>query len=404
MRAAPAPPPVAVSADSHVLEPPVVFAGLADRFGDRAPRIVRDPLHGDSMVIPAVGAARGAPVGRLALAGSRLDAASARARTGARPRRTHEDVRDPLVQARVARGYDGVRRGVLEPAARLADQEIDGVRAEVLYPSLFLALFGLSDAALVAACFRRYNDWLADFCSEAPERLVGLALIPLQDPALGRRELERALSRGFRGGCIPCRAPEGRPYRDAAYEPIWRAAEEASFPLCLHLGANGWRRSDERESLHPILGYASSYATAQHTLADVLLEGIARRHPGLRIAVAEFGAGWVANWLDRLDQGFARSPGRAAALDGPPGEDFRRQVLVTFEDDRAAIATRSLVGVDRLMWASDYPHRDSTFPESAAILDALFAGVPAADRAAMTAGNAARLFGLVESAATAAAG
>jgi predicted TIM-barrel fold metal-dependent hydrolase len=125
---------------------------------------------------------------------------------------------------------------------RAQEQDQDGVCAEVLYPSFFFSVFGLDNADLVAACFRNYNDWIADYCAPAGNRLIGLALIPLHDPVAGAREVERALRMGFRGGCIPCTAPVDRPYRDPAYERVWAAAEEGRFPLSMHAGTTGPRR------------------------------------------------------------------------------------------------------------------------------------------------------------------
>src|SRR5260370_30458345 len=111
-----------------------------------------------------------------------------------------------------------------------SDQDEDGIRAEVLYPSFFFSIFGLDNIDLVVACFRNYNDWLADYCHTAGERLVGLALIPLHDPAAGAKEIERALRMGFRGGCIPCTAPLQPPLCDPAFDPCLPPAAEADLP------------------------------------------------------------------------------------------------------------------------------------------------------------------------------
>lgn len=377
----------AISADSHVVEPREAFDGLVERFGDRAPRIERVPGLGDAMVIPAVGARHAVPVMRLALAGARDPDGG----------ECEEAATSPRVQALVAQGYEGMRAGVLDPRRRVEDQDLDGIRAEVLYPSLFLSLFGLSDQELVAACFRRYNEVVRDYAAAAPTRLIALALIPTGDAGRARAEVEWALANGFRGGCIACRSTEGHSYRDDSWEPLWAAAAEARFPLSLHLGANGWRsaRTTSPGPADPILGYASTYVTVQETLADLVLGGVLHRFPALRIVCTEFGAGWMGNWAERLDRGFARSRRFASPeLDRLPSEYLRRQVYVTFETDRSAVATRSLVGVDRLMWASDYPHRDATWPRSSAVLEELFCGVDERDRQAMTRENVAALYGL----------
>lgn len=381
-----------ISADSHIVEAREVFAGLADRFGDDAPRVGETP-EGDGMVIPSDrGGAVGA--GRMGIAGRRLDPGRrVERRPGRKP--SPEDPKDAVVLGWIREGYAGLRKGIVDAAQRAADQDTDGVRAEVLYPSFFFRVFSLENTALVEAAFRNYNDWIADYQSQAPERLVALALLPLHDPAAGARELERVLRMGFRGACIPCTAPSGRPYRDAAYEPIWARAEEALLPLSMHIGTGASAASWQTLVSSAISGYASAPQAAQDTVSELICQGVAHRHPGLSFVVTEFNAGWIATWLERLDQGFERTPKAAAAcLDRRPSEYWSRQFYATFEDDRAAVLTRELIGVDRLLWGNDYPHRDSTWPVSPTLLDELFVGVGDADRVAMTQGNAAALYGL----------
>lgn len=383
-----------ISADSHVVEPAVVFAGLAERFGDRAPRIV-ETEDGESMVIPARGR-RGGPVARPGVAGSRLDAGGRGPQTEPGRKPHPEDPHDPQVRALFRRGYAGVRAGILDARLRTGDQDLDGISGEILYPSLFLGLFALESADLLAACFRNYNDWLADFCAQPPRRLFGLALIPLADPEAGRSELERALARGFRGGCIPCSAPHGAPYSDPTYDPIWARAAEARFPLAMHIGTDSWSAPRAAPDwLHSIAGYAGAVATIQTTVVDLICGGVAHRFPELPFVCAEWNAGWIANWLDRLDQGFERSR-RAAVpyLDRRPSEYWHRQFFATLEDDRAGVLTRELCGTGSLLWGNDYPHRDSTWPCSKSVLERIFAGVSEADRDAITRSNAASLYRL----------
>jgi predicted TIM-barrel fold metal-dependent hydrolase len=386
-----------ISADSHVVEAPEVFAGLAQRFGDEGPRIASVDGQVDAMVIPAR-SVRAVPAGELGIAGRRLDPGRRiERRPGHKP--SPEDKGDPYIQEIVRRGYAGLREGLLRGGARAADQDQDGIRAEVLYPSIFFSIFGLDNIDLVVACFRNYNDWMADYCRPAGERLVGLALIPLHDPAAGAKEIERALRMGFRGGCIPCTAPVQRPYRDPAYERVWAAAEEADFPLSMHAGTNGPRRRPigANPGFDYLIAYAGAAVSIQQTLAELLCQGVAHRHPRLKFVVAEFNTGWIAHWLDRLDQAVRRTPEAAAdCLDLLPSEYWRRQFFATFEDDRAGVLTRELVGVNNLMWANDYPHLDSTWPCSHQILDEILCDVPAGQRRIMTHDNAAALYRLAD--------
>lgn len=382
-----------ISADSHIVEAPEVFAGLAERFGDDAPRITETPSEGDGMVIPsdshgAIGA------GRVGIAGRRLDPGrQLDRRPGRKP--SPEDPKDPTVLSWIREGYAGLRKGIVDAAQRPVDQDADGVRAELLYPSFFFRLFSHDNLELIDAAFRNYNDWIIDYQSQAPERLVALALLPLQDPAAGLRELERILAMGFRGACIPCTAPIERPYRDPVYEPIWARAEEAGLPLSMHIGTGASAGSWESLVRNAISGYASAPHAVQETLSELICQGVAHRHPGLSFVVTEFNAGWIATWLERLDQGYERAPTAAAeGLDRRPSEYWARQFYATFEDDRAAVLTRELIGVDRLLWGNDYPHRDSTWPVSRELLGELFEGVSDGERSAMTEDNVASLYSL----------
>ena len=386
----------AISADSHIVEAPEVFAGLAERFGDEAPRIMNVDGEVDAMIIPSRGM-RGIGAGKIGIAGVRLwNDGQLRRREGHKP--AVEDFSDPKLQAILKRGYAGLRRGIREADHRWEDQEADGVKAELLYPSLFFGVFGLQNLELLVACFRSYNDWLADYCSQAPDRLYGLALIPLQDPAAGLEELERAIRLGFRGGCIPCTAPAERPYRDPAYEPIWAAAQEATFPLSLHIGTNSYLPREGRRRVgprDPIADYACAANTIQRTLSELICQGVAHRYPELKFVVTEFNSGWIGHWLDRLDQGYDRARASAAdCLDRRPSEYWSRQFLATLEDDRAGVLTRELVGVHTLLWGNDYPHLDSTWPCSRDVRAEIMRDVPEEEVRAMTVDNVRQLYQL----------
>jgi predicted TIM-barrel fold metal-dependent hydrolase len=373
------------SADSHIVEPRELFAGLERRYGERAPRIVHDPDWGDFLVAPGVTgresfSARyaGVPVGRLGIAGARLD--------------------DPQTQQQIKRGYAGLPAGIVDPVERIEEQDADGVKLEVLYPSLYFRVFGLPDTEVLLDAFRAYNDWLAEYTSQAPDRFIGLALIPVQEPSAAPVELERALKLGFRGGCIPSTAPGGRPYHDPAYDPVWALAQEAGFPLSMHIFTGANEGTTGLQGIDAITSYASSAATIQITVSDLICQGVAHRFPDLKFVCAEWETGWLAHWLQRLDHAFYRSRGAAPDwVDLKPTEYWRRQFYATFEDDRVGVMSRDLIGVDTLMWGNDFPHHDSIWPHSLEILDDIFAGVPDADRQAMTIGNLAKLYGVAPS-------
>ena len=388
-----------ISGDSHVVEGPEVFAGLVERFGDEAPRIANVGDEVDAMVIPARGGGRALGAVKTGIASTRIGRApSVERRPGHKPE--PENFANPEARELCRRGFAGLSRGLVDGGARAADQEADGVAAEVLYPSRFLSIFGLENLDLLTSCFRNYNDWIADYSKEAKGRLVPLALIPLHDPERGVAELNRVLKMGFRGACIPRSAPQEHPYRDPAYEKIWAVAEEAGLPLSMHIGTNATQSGPQpsqgsRPRFDPIAEYAGAPISIQRTLTELICQGVAHRHPKLKFVVAEYNAGWIANWLDRLDQGYLRDRWAAVDyLDMRPSEYWVRQFLATFEDDRAGVLVRELIGIGNLMWGSDYPHLDSTFPCSRQILDEIMRDVPAPERHALTRGNVARLYGM----------
>jgi len=383
-----------ISADSHVLEGPDVFTGLADRFGDEAPRVVSIDGDGDHIIVPARGA-RGVNVARMGLAATRLD----RAEPINRKLAHKPDVgglEDPEIQALFSGGYAAMRAGLVDGSRRGEDQDIDGVAAEFLYPGYF-SMFNFPNVELLVALQKNYNDWLHNHCSASNGRLYGLAALPVQDPDAAIAELDRIMAMGYRGACIPCTSPAERPYYNADYDPLWARAAEAQFPLSMHVGCMSYVPKEHRSPRRRdgIATYAGSAATVQDTLIEFMCRGVCARHPTLQIVVAEFNAGWIAHWLDRVDQGWQRERRQTS---GPQYESvhemWRRQFHATIEDDQPALRTLDLIGAETLMWGSDYPHTDSTWPCSAAVLDEMFKAFPQAAKDKITHTNVKALYRL----------
>ena len=386
---------IPISADSHVVESDQVFIGLPERFGDDAPRVMNAGTLDDAIIIPAKG-----PRGirkRMGWAGMRTrQGVEIQRREGRKPE--VDDLTDPQAQAMLAKGYDGLRAGIRDGKYRGEDQDIDGVGAEFLYPGFF-GLFSLENPELLVACQKNYNDWLHDYATAADGRLYGLAALPVQVPEAAAQELERVIKLGYKGGCIPCTSPVDAPYFDERYEPIWALAEEAGFPLSMHVGTNAYLKPEHRPKdprRDSVFDYGNTPATIQRTLVELMCRGVAEKHPTLKFVVAEFNAGWIAHWLERVDQGLQREYRfRGEGYDGPnPHEIFNRQFYATVEDDKAAVATRHLIGVDRLLWGSDYPHVDSTWPCSLDVISELFADVDQAEIQKITRDNVIELYGL----------
>jgi predicted TIM-barrel fold metal-dependent hydrolase len=364
-----------ISSDSHLIEPPDLWVTRLDpALRDRGPRVMHD--GGDQWW--STGGKRG-----LSFAGG--------AQTGDRFTKPKE--------LRVGATFDQVRPGGYLPDAHLADSESDGVVGAVLYPTQGLILYTQADPELLSACCRAYNDWLADFCSYAPQRLKGVAMVNLDDIDEAVGEMRRARSIGLVGALIPTAVAADRPYTSPEYEPIWASAVELGMPLSLHLGANrvgsGGYESDLgriRESY-----FAVCEQSVKVSLADMIFSGVFDRHPDLRVGSIEHELGWIPFFLDRLDYTYTQRHGNARyyryRTADRPSDFFRRNVFCSFQDDDLGIRERHTIGIEGLMWGSDYPHTESTFPKSQQIMAQRLRDVAAAEQRMITGGNAARLYG-----------
>jgi uncharacterized protein len=328
-----------------------------------------------------------------------------------------EDRWDPWGGRKGVAGAMGGRRmalergGVLEPgvlrptttALRLADMDRDGVDATVMYGPIVPLL--IKDPELRRVCYRAYNEWLAEFCATAPERLVGVGLIPIDEPQHAAEEVRQLRKLGLRTGMFLA-ARVDTPLWDDVWEPLWQAAAESGIPIGFHLGG-GLRtvHFSGPKMHHPgNMGVRVSASTLQmdEPLAAVIFSGALERYPRLRIVLAETGIGWLPYILERMDDtydkfidapAFWNSQG-GLALKMPPSAYFKRQIWATFQTDIAGMRLRDVVGEDRIMWASDYPHADSTWPDSQKAIEHNFKDVPPAARRRILCDNARQLYGL----------
>ena len=376
-----------ISADSHFIEPPDLWTSRIDKqFAERAPRVV----NGEQ------GAIFMAPGMRPFAVGGTFSAGASGAELNAFAKKTNA----------AARPSGG------DPGERIKDQEIDGVQAEVLYTTLGMALFSLADIELQQACFKVYNDWAAEFCAYDRQRLLAIALIPLEDVAEGVKELRRAAALGLAGAMI-CGAPTpDKPYNSPIYDPFWSAAQDLDIPVSLHLvtGRRVPKPRKEGVDAQPITAgeepkvlsqsFSRAYMLAlqeiQRTFIDIILGGVMERFPRLKVVSAENDTGWLPHFLFRLDHAFEKfgpmSPEQRLSM--KPSEYARRQLWATFQDDPVGPTTYKFFGEDSYMWASDFPHSDCTWPHSRAVVERDFAGVPAEVKQKIVFSNAAKLYRL----------
>ena len=392
-----------ISADSHINEAPDLWERrLPKRLRDRGPRLVSTEGGDDMWVTEG------------------LNPTPLMWATNAAGQRREGEAFDDH-EMTIPR--DEMIRGSYDPVARLADMDADGLEAEVLYPGPLGGLGGgggiaaIPDEELRWASIAAYNDWLAEFCSTAPERLVGLALIRIEEPEKAVAELRRAAGMGLRGAVINAMPDTAgaEPIFSPRYEPLWSAAEEAGVPLSLHIGhcrslgpiAAAAARPEAGQSGNPLSSAGSATGLAEMFFTMVCLDmaepvsllifsGVLERHPDLRFVIAESGIGWIPFVLERMDYTFNRHRlWMKSGISEKPSDQFRRCFHATFQqDDETGLMARYITGVDALMWASDYPHTDSTWPYSRKVVDGLFVGVPEDERARICAGNARHLYRL----------
>jgi predicted TIM-barrel fold metal-dependent hydrolase len=284
---------------------------------------------------------------------------------------------------------DGYRAGT--PKLRLQDLDRDGLRASVVYGPLSLG-FPITDPALQSATYGAWNDWAAEeFNAVAPDRLCALAFLPFHSPEAAASELERCAGMGHRGAIVDAFNID---LGDPAWGRLWAAAAATGLPISFHI--NG--------GVSPKLSYqigkwqSAAFATLlpiqlDEPLATMVFSGALERHPGLRLVLAESGIGWLPYFLTRMD---AEWHELGAKLDYAskvaPSELVRNQVVLTFEQEPSAEQFIPFVGADSCMWASDYPHTDSTFPNSRRAIAESLGALPADDVRKITATNCARLY------------
>src|SRR5580704_1762902 len=374
-----------VSADSHMIEPANLWVERIDnRFKERAPRAVTNTdkpgayFHAEGL--------RPFPVAAVAATG-----------------------RDGEEYAKhMKTGYEGVRPSGWDPVERIKDQEIDGVQSEVLYTSLGMPLFGLQDKDLQRDCFRAYNTWLAEFCAHSPNRLVGIALVSLEDIGEAVKEMERCRKLGLRGAMIWGFAPQGRPYSSSLYDPFWACAADLEMPVSLHVitaaGKSPVSRATkeiaESEKDQPGIAQVGYYvfmpSDVQQSLFTITMGGVLERHPKLKLVSAENDTGWLPHFMYRLDHAYDKYGVLSGVhqFEMKPSDYLRRQLWATFQDDPVGPATYKFFGADKYMWASDFPHTDSTWPNSRAVIKEDFAGVPEDVVRKIVCDNAVTLYGI----------
>ena len=376
-----------ISSDSHIVEPPDLWERwLEPEFRPYAPKLVKDDEGGDAWLYNDGGAP--APLGLVTV-------------TRDRPR---EQLRWSGAR------YATINRGNYQGEARVAEMLEDGVVAEVIYsPQRTMRHFmqGTEDALHLAGV-RAYNDWLAtDFCAKAPERLIGIAQMPAIgiEPAIA--EMRRAKSIGLRGVLLSS-WPSGNPSLSPADDPFFAEAEALGLPISLHIGLAARTKAPPKPKTPMEEKAARGEGTGGRQvsvlsgagldsmpllLGEIILTGVHDRFPRLTFVSVEAGIGWVPYFLEQMDDRYERNRHWAKVkLERVPSSYVRTNWRFTFVIDHYGVRNRHAVGVENVMWSTDYPHHGCDWPHSRRTVAAMFEGVPPEERRAITYGNCARLY------------
>jgi predicted TIM-barrel fold metal-dependent hydrolase len=358
-----------ISSDSHVTMPDDAWQEYLDpEFRDRAPRVERTD-EGDFRVFE----------------GHRSPIMTLNNLAGKKPEEFSLNVRK----------LEDQRSGAGDPAERIKDMDLDGVDAEVLYVGGPLAS---SDAALRLNSVRGYNRWLSDYSSYAPGRLLGMAAIPIDTPELAVEEIRYADAQpGLAGGYIPLFPSEGD-YGDEKWNPMWEAFGETGLPIGLHVGGRrpGTPTASIFESAPRFMtGLVMSKLTMAEAVSELIHGLVMQRYPELKFIAVEGQIGWISFFQYYSDHLYEKHRfWTKSELQEPPSYYFRRQVFGTFMEDPVGLREREHIGVDNIMWASDYPHSETTWPNSKALTDEWFTPFGDEDKAKILWKNCAKLYGL----------
>ena len=378
-----------ISADSHIIEPPDLWTRwLTPEFVPRAPKLVKDEEGGDAWLYNDGGAP--APLGLVTV-------------TRGRPR---EELRWSGAR------YQTINQGNFDGSARVKEMLEDGVVAEVIYsPQRTMRHFMLgTEGDFQLAGIRAYNDWLAkDFCAKAPDRLVGIAQMPSVGVDAAITEMKRAKGMGLRGVLLSA-WPSGNLNLTEADDPFFAEAERLGIPISIHCGLAARAKvapkpktpMEEKAARGEGTGGRQVSAlsgagldTMPLIMGEIILTGVHDRFPKLKFVSVESGIGWVPYYAEQMDDRYDRNKYWAKIrLQHQPSEYVRSNWMFTFIIDKYGVKNRHAVGLETLMWSTDYPHHGCDWPHSQRVVAEMFEDVPATERRAITYGNAARLYGI----------
>ncbi|RYE57241.1 MAG: amidohydrolase [Rhizobiaceae bacterium] len=339
-----------MSGDSHVVEPPEAYSRYIDpKYRDVAPKIIKNPnpeikneLYWAEGITPFA-----------------FHTSSA---AGLKP---HEiDMEHG--------GFASMHNAGWDSKYRIEAQDRDGMLAEVIYPTIGMLLCSIPDGAYRQACFRAFNQWMRDYCSENPVRLAGIGQSAAWTPEETIADLHQIKELGLKGAMLPGSADGGLDYDSPEYDKVWDCAVELGLPICFHILTG--RGPLSLTTAPPRGGKLAAFTSIVRELQDIaglfVFGRVFERHPDLRVVLVESDAGWAPHFCTRMDHAYKRhrfwmKTGEMARM---PSEYFLENIYMTFQDDWVALKNTDILNPRRLLWANDYPHSDSTWPWSHELL------------------------------------
>jgi predicted TIM-barrel fold metal-dependent hydrolase len=292
--------------------------------------------------------------------------------------------------------------GCYDPKARAQDLLSQGVLASVAFPTLprfgGMLFNSFRDKELADACVRAWNDFILDeWCPGGPPGLfVPMIICQVWDPTLAAAEIERCVAKGAKALCFTENpVVDGLPSfhdPDGHWDPIFAVCQAADLPVCMHIGSSGYMPMIDPSAPFTTTISAAT-ASGQLAMTNMLLSPIPQRFPEIKLVWSEAGIGWVPALLERADRQVERHSGWAGELGFRPSDIFRRNMWCCMVEEPIGLTLYELIGVDRILAETDYPHADTPYPHTQKAYAEVFAGLPADVVEAVSHGNAESLFG-----------
>jgi predicted TIM-barrel fold metal-dependent hydrolase len=366
-----------IDSDGHILEPLELWTQYMDpQYRNDAPRLIRDSRGKERLLIgqKVLGSERG--MATLGAVGSR----------------------DGAVVVDDTTEYKDGRPGGFDPHARIPDMDLDGIDAAYLYPSIGLFAGAVEDPDISANICRAYNRWLADYCKPYPDRLFGVAMIPLQSIPHAIAEMKFAREElGMTGIFVRPNPYNNKMIHHPDYTQFWTAVENLDMAVGFHEGGNsgmaqvGMDRFETRGARH-IVTHTMEMMMA---CLGMIWGGVIDKHPKLRVGFLESGGGWIVPWLERMDRHFDDQGFNDSGLSMRPSEIFQRNCWISFEPVEGSLRVLAdYIGPHKILWATDYPHPDGFFPGAPEMVRQKLTGLSENTRQQVMAGGAKGFYNL----------